>query len=200
MQTKLNLSVEYNEPCYSELLDYKKKLNIQPAVFDDVIRIFDLSRENKLSSGRSIKSLALASVYCALKVHAIYIDLEQYIIDLQASTSMVRRLYRIIEAQILPKLDLCPHHFTIIDYINYFAGKLKLIPDCRLKAIELINSLNLKEINFSGKDPKGYAGAAIYLSSILLNISLTQEAIIGAIKTTLGTLQSRINDIKNNLY
>ncbi len=127
MQTKLNLSVEYKESCYSELLDYKKKLNIQPAVFDDVIRIFDLSRENKLSSGRSIKSLALASVYCALKVHAIYIDLEEYIIDLQASTSMVRRLYRTIEAQILPKLDLRPHRFTIIDYINYFAGELKFL-------------------------------------------------------------------------
>ncbi|KKM93986.1 hypothetical protein LCGC14_1202960 [marine sediment metagenome] len=57
---QLNLSVKYNEPWYSELLYYKKKLNIQPAVFNDAIKIFESSRKNKLSSGRSIKILVLA--------------------------------------------------------------------------------------------------------------------------------------------
>ena len=70
---QLNLSVKYNEPWYSELLDYKKKLNIQPAAFNDAIKIFELSRKDKLSSGRSIKILVLASIYCALKFDDIYL-------------------------------------------------------------------------------------------------------------------------------
>ncbi|KKM93979.1 hypothetical protein LCGC14_1202890 [marine sediment metagenome] len=197
---QLNLSVKYSEPWYSELLDYKKKLNIQPAAFNDAIKIFESSRKNKLSSGRSIKILILASVYCALKVHAIYIDLKEYIIKLQASLSVVKKMYRTIETQILPKLKLHPHRFSIIDYINHFADELKLISDCKMKAIELINILNSKEIDFSGKDPKIIAGAAIYISSRMINISLTQEKIIRVVKSTLGTLQNRIRDIKKNLY
>ena len=197
---QLNLSVKYSEPWYSELLDYKKKLNIQPAAFNDAIKIFELSRKDKLSSGRSIKVLVLASVYCALKVHAIYLDLKGDIIKLQTSASKVKNLYRTIEAQILPKLDLHPHRFSIIDYINHFANELKLISDCKVKAIELIKLLNSKEICFSGKDPKVIAGAAIYISSRMLNIPLTQETISRVIKSSLLTLQSRIRDIKKNLY
>ncbi len=69
-----------------------------------------------------------------------------------------------------------------------------------MKAIELINILNSKEIDFSGKDPKVIAGAAIYISSRMLNIPLTQETIIRVVKSSLLTLQSRIRDIKKNLY
>ena len=193
---QLNLNVKYNELWYSELLDYRVRLTLQPEVFNDAIRIFEEGRKNKLLQGRSNKILVLVSVYCALKVHAIQIDLEELITKRQVPGIKVRRLNRIIEIQILPRLNLHPHRFSIIDYIKKFADKLKLISDCKMKAIELINSLTSKGIYFLGKDPNAIAGAAIYISSKMLNIRLTQEEINGVIKTAMVTLRRRIKDIQ----
>ncbi len=85
----------------------------------------------------------------------------------------------------------------LIDLCETFSKELNIPSDCRKGARKIIYSLRNHTLQFSGKNRKVIACAALYISTNIHNELLTQSEICNVAQIGIETLKLRIRGIRN---
>ncbi|MBD3254586.1 MAG: hypothetical protein GF383_05810 [Candidatus Lokiarchaeota archaeon] len=173
----------------------QKLLKLPNHVAEDSLRIYTRTVKKHLTMGRSIENLLAASIYAALKIHAIPLTLDELADATQIPQEKIIKNYKLIHFQILPTMNLKVKHLTAIDYIDKFIDQLKLSMKVRNDAIKIITGAKKNGFNPGGKDPKGIISAAIYLSSKINTEPRTQKEITDITNVTQVTLRGRVKEL-----
>ena len=174
----------------------KKKLVLSDNIVSDTIKIYNTILEKKLTSGRNIKELLAASVFCASKINEKLLMFEEVAKIIGIPKKSLQKNYKLIIKEVLPDLNLKLKPFSIKTYINNFVRILDLPNECKDLSLEIVNQAKKQGFKAVGMDPKGIAGAALYLSSKMIKKNRTQKEIANLAKISVGTLRSRIKDLK----
>ncbi len=171
----------------------QRKLNISDAMKDDIIKIYNEVFKRKLIMGRGIDDFLCACTYTILKMRRSTTTMEEVAETLQIPLKTVNKAYSIVRFEILPDVKLG----TIgpDQYVDKFYSNLGLSMQCRNFAIKLIKIAIENGYQISGRDPKGIAAAALYLSSKRCNELKTQKEISAEAKVTDVTLRGRAKEI-----
>lgn len=172
------------------------KLKAPEHVINAAFKIYQYVVRNKLTMGRNIDSLLAASMYASLRIHKIPRTMEEVLETAQISKHKLIRDYKMIVLKVLPVLKLNIKSFNSKMYIDKFGGELKVSMRLQKVASKLV--LNAEKNGFvtSGKDPKGIAGGALYMSGKLCGEALTQKKICSVAEISEVTLRMRAKDLK----
>ncbi|MFX1324241.1 MAG: transcription initiation factor IIB family protein [Promethearchaeota archaeon] len=170
------------------------KLNIPEYISETAWRIYvDVARK-KLTMGRTIDGFVAASLYAAIRIHQFPRLLEDVS---EAAMIPSRTLFRSlskINSEILPILGLAYHPITAEQLAFAFGNRLGLPIEMQLRAVSFLKEISRKRL-FIGKDPKGFAAAALYYVAKESNFKRTQSQVAHAAKITEVTIRSRLKDI-----
>ena len=171
-------------------------LKIPSYVSEDAFKIYRQTIRLKLTLGRSIVSLLTASVYCAIRLHKLPIFLEEIIQYSQLSKKELYKSFKVISINILPILNIKLKNIEPELYVDRIQEILKLSMKTRNLAIKILKSSKKKGLKFSGKDPRGFTAAALYISSKINGESCLQKDLCEAAIISEVTLRNRVNDFK----
>jgi transcription initiation factor TFIIB len=176
----------------------QKKLGISDPIAEDALRIYTQTVKKKLTMGRSIDGLLSASIYCAIRIHALPRTIEEVEEASQVERKKMLKNYRLICTKIIPNMQgFKVKRITPEIYVDKFRNELNLSMNCRNKAIKLLNRTKKKGgMVFSGKDPKGFAAAVLYIASKICNEAKTQKEVAEVSNITEVTLRTRVKEIK----
>jgi len=177
----------------------KDDILINPTTLKILVDIFITIITKKITIGRNMDQLFFASLLCASRINGYTILYEEIERITNISRKIIRKNYDLIVREILPDLSLAPKRTSIIDYIRKFAHELGLSEECINYSIELIEHVKKSGYDNMSVDPKGIAGAAIYLSSKVFRKRKTQGMISEVVKVSEVTLRSRIKELEKNL-
>jgi len=174
----------------------KKKLELSDNIARDGIKIYETILEKKLISGRNINKLLAASLLCASKINGKLLRFEEVAKIIQIPKKSLAKSYKLISTEVLPDLNLKLTPISLKTYINNLATILDLPNECKDLSLKIIDQAKKQGFNAAGMDPKGIAGAALYMSSKMIKKNRTQKEIANVAKISVGTLRSRIKDLK----
>jgi transcription initiation factor TFIIB len=166
-------------------------------VAEDALRIYTRTVRAKLTLGRSIDTLLAASVYASLRVHSLTRALDEIVDLADSNRKNVVKAYRLVLTHILPQLHVKPHPFGPVRFVDKIIGDIQASMDVRNAAVKLLTDAKKNGLRIGGKDPKGFAGAAIYVAGIEIGEPLTQGDIAKYARITEVTLRARIKEIKH---
>ncbi|TFG26460.1 MAG: hypothetical protein EU532_09725 [Promethearchaeota archaeon] len=175
-------------------------LNLPNYVSKDAFIIYRYIVKNKLTKGRNIEALTIASIFAALKINGIPRTLEEIANFAQISKNLLLNSYNVIKLMVLPNLNLKVKVFSPHCYVNKLMGILNLSMKCRNIAIAIINKSYNHGLNFSGKDPKGIAAASVYMASKFINETRIQRQICSVLMISETTLRERMKELKKYFF
>ncbi len=176
---------------FSELSRLKDKLTISNSVLEKAAYIYRKAMEKGLVRGRSISALIAASLYTACRDTETPRTLKDVGEAANIKKKDIARCYRLLHRQ----LDLKMPVVNSIQCISRIASKIGISEKTKRSAC-----LVLKEAQDShesaGKDPMGLAAAALYLSCVKNDESLTQRDIAAAANVTEVTIRNRYKSLR----
>ncbi|MCF2141580.1 MAG: hypothetical protein K9W44_16115 [Candidatus Lokiarchaeota archaeon] len=174
----------------------QEKLGLPEMVIQDAIKIYQNAVKEKLTMGRSIDILLAASIFVSLKIHGIPRVVEEIIKVVDVNKKNVVKCYRLLIIKILPKMNIRVSNLDPVRYIEKFGEDLELPMRIRQDAMRLVRRAKKNGLLIEGKDPKGIAAAAIYISSHLHKNPRTQTDIAKLSHITEVTLRVRCRDLQ----
>jgi len=145
--------------------------------------------DEDLIRGRSIEGVATSTLYAACRMEGIPRSLDEISAVSRVERMEIARTYRYIAQEL--SLEMEP-----VDpkkYVPRFCSELEVSEEVQAKATEIIETTAEKGL-LSGKSPTGYAGAAIYASSLLCNEKRTQKAVADVAHVTEVTIRNRYQE------
>ncbi len=173
--------------------------NLPETVVKDALRIYSKAVKEKLTMGRTIDILLAASIHAALRIHGFPRPIEELCRGKQFPIKRVSKAYRLIVLQILPQLKIKIPALDPSVYIDQFCQKLELSMAVRNQALKLLNKVEDSNIHKEGKDPKGFAAGAIYLSAKKTKNRKTQTEVSQVAHVTEVTIRMRAREIEKCL-
>jgi transcription initiation factor TFIIB len=175
------------------------KLNLPDYIHETAWKIYSLIAKKKLTMGRSIEGFIAASLYVAIRVHEFPKTLDEISdISMIARKTIIHSLSLIIR-EILPELNLTYKPISVKQLIFKFGNELGLSMEIQNNAMNLITKTSKVGLSLNGKDPRGFAASAIYLSAKSSDHKITQTEIAKAAKITEVTLRTRIKELRNKM-
>ncbi|TFF88613.1 MAG: hypothetical protein EU550_00965, partial [Promethearchaeota archaeon] len=105
----------------------QKRLGISDTIAEDALRIYTQTVKKKLTMGRSIDGLLSASIYCAIRIHALPRTIEEVEEASQVTRKKMLKNYRLICTKIIPNMQgLKVKRVTPEIYIDKFRNELHL--------------------------------------------------------------------------
>ncbi len=193
-----SLTTTYEHNLYlalPRLEGFQEKLGLPDIVAEDALRIYTQAVREKLTLGRTNDAFMGGAILAAVRVHDVPRSLREILESTDLNRKKTIRAFRLIMQQILPKLNLKIQHFSPVRYVDKYIEELGASMNIRNAAIDLLQNCMKKGLPAAGKDPRGFAGAAIYLSGKKLSEKQSQHAIARQLKITEVTLRNRIKDI-----
>jgi len=176
---------------FSELSRLKDKLTISDSVLEKAAYIYRKAMEKGLVRGRSISALIAASLYVACRDTETPRTLKDIGEAANIKKKDIARCYRLLHRQLNLKMPVV----NSIQCISRIASKIGISEKTKRSAC-----LVLKEAQDShesaGKDPMGLAAAALYLSCVKNDESLTQRDIAAAANVTEVTIRNRYKSLR----
>lgn len=174
----------------------QEKLGLPGPVVKDAVRIYKNAVKERLTMGRSIEILMAASIFVSLKIHEIPRVVEEIVKVMDVNKKNVVKCYRLLLMRILPQMGIKVGHLGPLRYIEKFGEDLNLPMPVRQNAVRLMKKAKHNGLLIEGKDPKGIAAAAIYISSHLHKLPRTQSEIAKLSHVTEVTLRVRCRDLQ----
>jgi transcription initiation factor TFIIIB Brf1 subunit/transcription initiation factor TFIIB len=166
-------------------------------LFDTAWRIYREAAKKKLTMGRTIQGFVMASIAVSAKVHKKYLSLGDILACGDSNLKLskyIGLLNRYILKNIGIRVDFTP---DITNVITKYESSLNLDMEEKNRAINIYNKAIKNGMPYQGKDPKGLAGASIYLASKESNkFGRTQSEIAKIVNVTDVTLRTRAKEIK----
>lgn len=146
--------------------------------------------EEELLPGRSIESMATASLYAAARQLGSPRTLAEFTTVSRVEERPIHRAYRYISREL--GLEIGPA--DPVQYIPQFASTLDVSDEAERVARELLETAKAQGVH-SGKSPSGLAGAALYAATHLTNEALTQETVSNAAHVSKVTIRNRYQEL-----
>lgn len=154
--------------------------------------IYRRAMKEDLVKGRSIESVAAASMYAACRKLNIPRTLDEVADVAHVPKKAMARAYRALSRELGLKLQPT----TPMDYVSRFASDLDLGPEARARAIEILKEAT-EEGLAAGKAPTGLTGAALYLSARETGDARTQEQVAEVSGVSEVTLRNRAKELES---
>jgi len=184
LQTALNI-----------IQDAVRKLELPSIVEEEASKIYREALQKGLTRGRSIESIAAASLYAACRMKGLPTSLNQIIQAIKGSMDSetkreVARSYRLMVRDLNLKIPVRkPEQF-----VYSITNALGLPEKVAIEAIKIIQEARRNGLT-AGKDPSGMAGAAVYLAALKEGIRKTQKEIAQVAGVTEVTIRNRYKEI-----
>jgi transcription initiation factor TFIIB len=178
----------------TEIRRMASSLDVPKSVQEVAGRFYRGAAEKNLIRGRSIDSVAAASLYAALRTSGIPRSLEEIAEVSKADRREIGRVYKVVAHEL--GLSLVP--VTPESYIPRFASRLRLAPQTEALSLSFVKEAVLREV-VSGKDPKSVAAAALYIACILRGETRTQRDVSEATGVTEVTIRNRYKELVTSL-
>ncbi len=178
----------------TELDRIASRLNLPKSIRETAAMYYRKAVEKGLIRGRSIESVAAASIYAACRQCKIPRMLDEIAEAAKINRKEIGRTFRFLARE----LGISFKPATPIDYVPRLASTLKLSGEVQAKAIEILKLAMQKELT-SGRGPAGVSAAAIYIASVLLGEKRTQREVAEAAKVTEVTIRNRYKELAEKL-
>jgi len=172
-----------------------ENFHLSVTCIEDAERIYKRAVKEKLTMGRSINAIVVASIYAAMRLHDVPLTLDEIVEQSGQAKKSVVRAYRLILMNIVPLLGIRVSPMKAKSYLRRFVSELGLQPSLASSSESLVEELNRLGLQVEGKDPKGLAAALIYVAARKIGIHKTQTEIARIAKITEVTLRTRTKEI-----
>ena len=195
IRTRVHSSLDRNlVVAMSELDRLSSQLGIPWGVKETAAILYRRAVERKLIRGRSIEAMIAATLYAACRKRKIPRTLDEIARHSRVNRKELGRCYRLM----LNKLEIIIPMASPVDFIPRFSTALILSERTQQKAAKIITLAREKGITV-GKDLKGLAAAALYISAILEGERRTQHEIAKVVHVTEVTVRNRYKEIVKEL-
>lgn len=174
----------------SEMSKIAYKLNLPRNVIETSSMIYRKAIHKQLIRGRTIQSVAVASIYMACRKCKVIRTLEDVSKAANITKKEAARNYRFLLRELksdIPQVN--PH-----GYISKIVNKLSLTGETErlsMKILDIASELRLT----SGRGPSGIAAACIYISSQIIDDRRTQGEIAREAQVTEVTIRNRYKEL-----
>ena len=175
------------------------KLHIPGHISDTAWTIYTEVAQQKLTMGRSIDGFITASLYAAIRIHKFPRLLEEIADTGVTPLRSVHRSLGLIVRKVFPKFGYKYQPITTHSLVYRFGNDLKLAITTQKMAAGFLIESKRNGLMAMGKDPKGLAAAALYMSCKIEGEKRTQAEIAEIAKITEVTLRTRVKQIKQYL-
>lgn len=166
------------------------QLGLPKSIHEEAALIYRKAVEERLVRGRSIESMAAASVYAACRRYNIPRTLDEITRVARVGKKDIGRSYRFMAKELLKKINPT----SPVEYIPRLVSQLGLIGDVQTYAKMIVDVAKDSGLT-SGRGPIGVAAAAIYIASVILNEKKTQREIATAAGVTEVTIRNRYKEL-----
>jgi transcription initiation factor TFIIB len=178
----------------SELDRLTGVLYISPQVKEKAAVLYRRALEKGLVRGRSINSIAAASLYVACRTSATARTLNEIAEASLVDRKDVGRCYRLLLQDLEVKMPIADP----LTYISKIAEKNHVSGKTQGAAIAILREARAKRV-VAGKDPMGLAAAVLYIACLQNNEKITQKDIAEAAGVTEVTVRNRYKGLKTQL-
>ena len=178
----------------SELTRIADKLGIPKNVVETAAVIYRKAVSQGLVRGRSIQSMAAATLYIACRTCGFVRTLDEIADASGIEKKEIGRSFRFLVNE--TKMFVPP--LTPRDYATRLLSRLRMkgdAEDIAYRTLELAGQLRLT----SGRGPMGIAAAAVYVASVLTGERKTQREIAELARVTEVTIRNRYKSIVKNM-
>ncbi len=164
-------------------------LNVPDNTQEIAAVVFRKAHSEGLLPGRSVEGVAAASLYAAARQENLPRSLDDVADVSRVDRQELARTYRYILREL--SLEIAPTDPA--NFVPQIASELGVSDEVERRAVEIIEDTSEMGLT-SGKSPKGYAAAAIYLASILANDKRTQNDVAEVAEVTEVTIRNRYQE------
>lgn len=178
--------------------DWANTLGVPEGATNETIRIYSKAINAKLTRGRSIRSLAAASLQVACKLYDIPRSAQQIADVTGVKPKDLARSYRVL-LRLLKEAEPAGNKVTDpVTFLSSISSKLRLQEKTARKAAELIDMSNNKGFS-SGKKREVIAAVAVYIACIVDGTGHTQRAIARAANITEVSIRNKYPEMLSAL-
>jgi transcription initiation factor TFIIB len=178
----------------SEMSKISYKLNLPKNVIETSSMIYRRAIQKQLIRGRTIQSVAVASIYMACRQCGVIRTLEDVADAATITKKEAARNYRFLLRELNPEVPQVNPH----GYISKIVNKLALTGDTERIAMKILNQASNMKLT-SGRGPSGMAAACIYISSQITDDRRTQGEIAKEAQVTEVTIRNRYKELAQRL-
>ena len=178
----------------SEMSKISYKLNLPRNVIETSSMIYRRAIQKQLIRGRTIQSVAVASIYMACRQCGIIRTLEDVAGAANITKKEAARNYRFLLRELKPQVP----QVNPQGYISKIVNKLALTGETERLAMAILNQASDMKLT-SGRGPSGIAAACIYISSQITDERRTQGEIAKEAQVTEVTIRNRYKELAQRL-
>jgi transcription initiation factor TFIIB len=179
---------------FSELNRLKDKLAISDAVIEKAAYIYRKALEKGLVRGRPISLMMASALYAACRDTATPRNLKDVEEAANIKRKDIARCYRLL----VKELDLKMPVMDSILCVARIASRIDIAEKTKRHAVSVLKKAQKYEVS-AGKDPMGFAAAALYLACVKNGEDRTQRDIAEAANVTEVTIRNRYKGLKESL-
>ncbi len=161
------------------------ELELNDGVCNVAKAIYSRALDTPIIENRTLSVLTSAAVYCAVRVEKEPISLQDVCELSNADQKILNRTY----TELSSELGLKTGPADPDKFVRGICDELELSIEVEDKAKEILEIVVEKQVHI-GKNPKGVAACAVYMSSLLCNERRTQLEVANAAGITVRTLRS----------
>jgi len=179
---------------FSTIVRITSAMGLPRIVRENAALIYRQAADNDLIRGRSIDSVAAASVYAACRQCNVPRSLDELCTFADISKKEIGRNHRFIARELRLKLKpLQPQ-----DYVARFCNRLHLSQEVQQKTLDILNRARDHQLNI-GQNPVSVAAGSIYIASVLCGDRKTQKEVATESGVTEVTIRNRYKELTQKL-
>lgn len=175
---------------FTEIRRMAEKLSLPGHIRETAAIYYRKAYKHDLLRGHSIKAMVAACVFASAKTCGFALTLDNVLKTSDEADRVIKRCYVLL----VKTLNLKPKRQNLTKIVPRFANALGLSARVEQRSIEILG-ITSEKLALSGKDPKGYVAAAIYLAAKQLGEPRSQQAVATTLGITEVTLRSRQREI-----
>jgi transcription initiation factor TFIIB len=166
------------------------KINLPRNVLETSSMIYRRAIQKKLIRGRTIQSVAVASIYLACRQCGVIRSLEDVAGAANISKKEAARNYRFLLTELRPSVP----QTSLRGYIGKLVSKLALTGDTEELALKILTQASEMKLTI-GRSPAGIAASCVYISSLLTSERRTQGEVAREAQVTEVTIRNRYKEL-----
>ena len=156
--------------------------------------IYRKALKRGMIKGRTIHSMAAASVYMACRQCEVVRTLDDIASVSNITKKEVARNYRFMVTELKPKVPLVMPS----SHISKIVSRLGLKGEIEVHAVEILNRAVEMKLTV-GRSPSGMAAACVYISTLYAGGHVTQSEIADIAQVTEVTIRNRYKELSKSL-
>ncbi|MDE1830533.1 MAG: transcription initiation factor IIB [Thaumarchaeota archaeon] len=180
---------------FSELERLKDKLALPDALVQETAYVYRKAHLNRLCKGRTTTAIVTASLYAVCRKNDIPHTLSEIAKLANIDRKVLSRSYR----KLVQQLNLQMPVADPIKSLIFISSKVNVKEKTKRIAFKILEEAKKNELA-SGKDPVGFASAALYIACQINGESKSQKDIVlSSSPTTVMTIRTRCKEIRESL-